>query len=223
MCPAATIANAWFGDPDDEPGNDWTITRGTNELVFQAPAGDVNNLSWGNLFSFAFDSDAAPATSHVRIDQAFAGPGDAFVDVVANAPLDLRNLPLGLGCGTPSVPALAANGVARLGNAAFGLTARDVAPGAATFFALSARDAAVGLGNGCTLWIDATTVFFSDAAIADANGVATLGVPIPNLLSLDQATFAVQAFEFQVTGAFGWLDVSNGVKVKLGSGNAGCN
>lgn len=224
VCSGASVSNLWFGDPDDAAGNDWTATRTPTEIVFTAPAGNTNNLVWGNLFNFAFDSDAAPATANVNVDEALAGAGLASVAVASSCPMDLRNVYLGAGCGTPSAPTLGANGPALLGNAAFALSSANVGAGSSNFFIVSLLDTVLPVGGGCTIYVDPAAVFFGDGATANGSGVATLPMPVPNTPALNSATLTVQAVEFQLpSGSFGNLDLTNGLKIKLGTGNPGCN
>lgn len=221
ICTGTTVSNLWFGDPDEVANNDWTASVLTNEIVFTAQAG--NHLTWGNMFNVAFDSNASPTTANFSIDQALPGAGNASVAVAVPCPLDLRNLYLGAGCGSPTPPELGANGPALLGTANFTLSNAGVANGSTNYFVFSLATTAVPLGGGCTLWADPSAVFFGDDAIGDPSGVASLVVPIPADPALDGAFLAVQAVEFQSPGAFGSLDFSNGLKVKLGTANPSCN
>jgi hypothetical protein len=222
VCAGATISNELFRDVDQTAGNNWTITRTATELVFTSPAGNTNNLTWGNLFNFGFDCDASPLAGNVSIDQAIAGAGNASVTVASTCPLDARNLFLGAGCGTPALPVLSANGQARLGNATFALNVRNVAAASANLMVLSAVPANLNFGA-CTFYIDPNQVLASIALTADGAGVVTLPIAIPNVASLDGSSFAAQNAELQAGGAFsGLLDLSSGLKVKLGILNAGC-
>ncbi len=224
VCAAASVSNLFFRDPDHTPGNDWTMTRNATEIVFTAPSGNSNNITWGNLFNFAFDSDASPAAANVSVDQALAGAGNASVDVGSQAPLDVRNLFLGAGCGTPTAPLLGANGPASLGNAGFALNVSGVANGSSCAFVLSGVPGALNLGGGCNLYFNPSFPFFTVSTTASLLGIATLSLPVPNDPNLTDGILAVQALEIQVGGAFaGVIDLSSGLKVKLGTGNAGCN
>ena len=224
VCDGATVTNLFFRDTDDNAGNQWSMTRTAGEIVFTAPAANANNLTWGNLFNFAFDSDAAPALANVNVDEALAGAGAAAVAVQSSCPMDLRNVYLGVGCGTPSAPTLTANGPASLGNAAFSISANNVAVGSTNYFIVSLASTSIDVGNGCTIYVDPAAVFFGDGATGNASGIATLGLPIPSDPALGSAVLVVQGVEFQLpSGSFGNLDLTNGLKIKLGTGNAGCN
>ena len=224
VCSTASVTNLFFRDPDHTAGNDWSMTRNASEIVFTAPSGHVNDISWGNMYNFAFDSDASPAAANVAVGQANAGPGNPTVDVASQAPLNVRNLHLGVGCGTPTAPVLTANGPASLGNAGFALSMSGVANGSSCWFLLSGVPAAINLGGSCTLYINPAAPYFTAAATGSVLGIATLSLPVPNDPNLTDGILAVQALEIQTGGAYaGLIDLSSGLKVKLGTGNAGCN
>lgn len=218
VCTNATVTNMSFRDPDHTSGNDWTVSRTGHELVFTAPPADANNLTWGNLFNFSFDCDMAPSNGTVSIDQAKPGPGDPAVHVNTQVPLDARNVTLGAGCGTPA-PDLQGVGAAIIGNSSFVLTNSGVAPMSTNLFLLSMGSVNLTVGP-CTVFVDPTSVVFTAAFVAGANGVATMPLPVPNEPALDGASIVVQAAEVQNGGAFqGQLDLSNGLRVKIGSCN----
>ncbi len=67
----ALVRNAWFGDVDSIPGNDWAAVLGVGDITWQAPPG--NELDWGTLFSFSFDTNAVPGTSDLMLGVEEAG------------------------------------------------------------------------------------------------------------------------------------------------------
>ncbi|NBD95701.1 MAG: hypothetical protein GVY11_04400 [Gammaproteobacteria bacterium] len=62
----ATVHDTWFGDIDDDAGNDWNITVNSDHVLFEAPAG--NPLTWFTLFNFEIEVEAEPVDSEVRLD-----------------------------------------------------------------------------------------------------------------------------------------------------------
>jgi hypothetical protein len=223
VCAGAQVGNLLFRDPDHTPGNDWVFSRTATHLVWTAPAGHVNNLTWGNLFNVGFDCDVSPAAGSVLVDQAKAGPGAAAVTVASNCPLDARNLFLGAGCGAPTAPVLTANGPALVGNSSFAVQVSDVAAASTNVFLFSANTANLLLAP-CRVYVVPAAMLLTLSIGANASGVATLPIPVPNNAVLDGAWFALQAAELQSGGAYGGMvDFSCGLKVKIGILTAGCN
>lgn len=220
VCSTATLTNAFFRDTDQTAGNDWTVSRSAYELVFTAPTANANNLTWGNLFNFAFDCDMAPSAGIVSIDEAsLAANAAPSVHVAASCPLNARNISLGAGCGTPTPPVLAGSGIATIGNSSFALTAGSVAANSANVFLLSASATNLPIGA-CTVYVDPSQLLLVAGIAANSSGVATLPLPVPNDGALNGAAIAVQSAEVQLGGAFqGQADFSNGLSVKLGSCN----
>jgi hypothetical protein len=87
--PTATISNLYFGDIDQNAGNDWSISVSSNEIAFLAGGG--NALEWNTMYNFAFDSTEAPTPTTVSIDQARPGPGLNTLQVVVDAPVTPPN------------------------------------------------------------------------------------------------------------------------------------
>src|SRR5262249_46242410 len=128
LCPSARILDAGFGDIDDDAGNDWTIDVQASQIVF---ANAANPLAWNTLFNFWFDSDAAPGSATLAIDQATAGPGLATVSIAGSAPTQSFNVYLGPGCSNGTPPHLYVTGApprATLGNTTFALVSAGNAP-----------------------------------------------------------------------------------------------
>ena len=64
--PGAEIYDAYFGDIDQNPANDWVTTIGNGFVAFEAR--DGNRLGWFTLFNFEIETDAAPVDSLIRLD-----------------------------------------------------------------------------------------------------------------------------------------------------------
>lgn len=62
----ATVHDTWFGDIDDDAGNDWTITVNNDHVLFEAPPD--NPLTWFTLFNFEVEVEAEPETGQVVLD-----------------------------------------------------------------------------------------------------------------------------------------------------------
>jgi hypothetical protein len=219
VCSTATVSNIAFRDVDKVGATDWTITRNGYEIVFTAPAGHVNNLTWGNMYNFSFDCDMAPSNGTVSVVQAKAGPGHDSVNVGTQVPLNARNVTLGVGCGIVTPPVLAGTGAAIIGNSSFAVTASNVAAASSNMFILSGGSVSLPIGP-CTVFVDPARILTVLNINATALGVATLPLGVPNNGALDGATVTVQSVEVQTGGAFsGVADFSNGLQVKLGSCN----
>jgi hypothetical protein len=87
--PTATISNLYFGDIDQNAGNDWSISVSSSEIAFLAGGG--NAIEWNTMYNFAFDSTEAPTPTTVSIDQARPGPGLNTLQVVVDAPVTPPN------------------------------------------------------------------------------------------------------------------------------------
>lgn len=84
--PGATVWNAWFGDGDSGAGADWIATVNPDDITWIAPAG--NDLDWGTMFNFAFDTNAQFAGLPVNLGILEAGsPSSLSPAVVAPATL----------------------------------------------------------------------------------------------------------------------------------------
>jgi hypothetical protein len=81
---SAVASNFSFGDIDTDGGNNWSMARVGNEIVFTAPAG--NALEWNTFYNFGFDANFAPGQSQCEIDEARPGAGAAFVQVQTEVP-----------------------------------------------------------------------------------------------------------------------------------------
>jgi hypothetical protein len=221
-CPQARTLNLGFRDIDDDPSNDWTAAVTPDEIVFSTPA---HPLEWNSIFNFWFDSDAAPELEEVVFDAFAPGPGDPDFDFDALTPTGLWNVWLGPGCGTPQPPTLYAAGSparALLGNPTFQLRSSGNAPGALCLLAASAITGSQAVPVGCTLFVLGTPyldIQFFPILVADASGVATFALPVPNdPLGYEGIDIQFQMGEIQLgTGAFiAGLDLSDGILVRVG-------
>lgn len=215
VCATARVENVGFRDIDQDPLNQWTVSRSGGELAFLAAAG--NALDWNTFYNFYFDSDAAPVAGTVTIDEARVGPGALTVGVATTVPGLLGTEYLGDGCGAPA-PQLWANGVPSSPNPAYGLGVQ-ASPSAWFVLAVASQAANGPLGGGCDLLIDDAQLLAALLLQGDAGGAASYGIPIP--AGLAPTDLAVQAFEFAAGGPlFGFLAASNGLLIRAAA--TGC-
>jgi hypothetical protein len=66
LAEGATVHDTFFGDVDDEAGNDWSISVDDDRVRFDAPPG--NPLTWFTLFNFEIETDAQPVSTRVSLD-----------------------------------------------------------------------------------------------------------------------------------------------------------
>jgi hypothetical protein len=81
---SAVATNMSFGDIDSDAGNDWSMARVGNEIVFTATA--TNPIEWDTIYNFGFDANFAPGTSMCEIDEARPGAGAPFVSIETEVP-----------------------------------------------------------------------------------------------------------------------------------------
>ena len=70
--PARSADGLAFTDVDDEGANDWTASRDSEWLRWDAVAG--NGLDWAMTFSFSFESDEPNLPARVNLEP--VEPGD---------------------------------------------------------------------------------------------------------------------------------------------------
>lgn len=213
VCPTTSVTNVTFRDTNDNPLDEWTMSRSGAEMMFAAPAG--NPLDWNNIYNFGFDCDVAPDSGSVEIDQARLGPGALSVTVATQVPGGLAAVSnLGPGCGAPP-PALGANGLPTLPNAAFALTVAT-APSAPVlmFVALVPDNAQVA--PGCFQYLDNSAILTHGFFVADGAGQVVAPFPLPAALGLEGLELHWQAARI-VTGGplFGSFALSNGLATLL--------
>lgn len=212
LCPTTPVTNLTFRDPNGNALDDWTTSRAGAELVFTAPA--TNPLDWNSIYNFGFDCDVAPVAGDVVVDQARVGAGALSVAIATQVPGGLaRVTDLGPGCGNPA-PALATSGLPTIPSPGFVLTTTGAANAPVVVFAATSA-ALVQVAPGCFQYIDAGFVTHG-SYVADASGLATAPLPIPNSVGLEGAVLDWQAVEV-VTGGplLGFLALSNGLEILI--------
>lgn len=228
VCGSARVLNAGFHDTDVpvNASNDWTFAVQSGEITWTAPTG--NSLRWNGLYNFWFDSDAGPAAANIALHQdlLLRGAAASFA-VPSQAPIGLYNMYLGAGCGTPTAPTLMATGSparATIGNATFGLESFGNAVGAGCMLYASAVDGTMSVPP-CSIYLGPNL----NAAIplmitaANASGRAAYALPIPNDSALEGMSVNFQHIEAQVGGSLlGVVDLSNGLRVRMGNLLNGC-
>lgn len=69
-----TAQNVFFHDGDNNPGNNWTLVNNGGTVRFDGVAG--NELNWGSMYTFAFETRGAPrAAANAQLSLAIAEPG----------------------------------------------------------------------------------------------------------------------------------------------------
>jgi len=225
VCPQARVRNIGFGDIDQDLNNQWTAAQAGSEIVYTSAS---NPLKWNSFFNFWFDSDAAPLTGALNLDQDAPGPGLASVSVTSSAPLGLFNIYLGPGCSFGTPPTLHAIGTppqATLGNSTFGLRSTGNAgmQPSYLFYSVVAGSRPVGL---CTTYLGPTAndTKFRGTAFSDASGMAIHPISIPNRISVEGLDVHFQAVAYNPGNGrlFRDFDLSDGLVVRIGSALAGC-
>ncbi len=100
----ATASNYSFGDIDTNGGNDWSVVRIGNEVVFTATAN--NPLEWNTIYNFGFDANFAPGSTSCTVGEHRPGAGTSFVVVPTKAPSGAtyaNYASVGVGCGGTAV------------------------------------------------------------------------------------------------------------------------
>ncbi|MDO8348712.1 MAG: hypothetical protein Q7T30_00630 [Planctomycetota bacterium] len=225
VCQAARVQNLGFRDLDQDPLNDWLGSKVGGEIVWST---NGNPLHWNSIFNFWFDSDAAPAPgATLSLDQYSIGPGALTVAVLGTAPVGLYDQDLGPGCGSPSTPILFADGTpqrATIGNSSFALRSAGNPAGVACGFVLTTTPGTTALGGGCTLYSATWSGLLGPfMVVSDAGGVGTMPLAIPNDPAFEGLDLDVQAANILGGGAYlGSFNLSNGLRIRIGSLIAGC-
>jgi hypothetical protein len=222
VCPGARVRNIGFGDIDDDAGNDWSGSVVGNEVVWST--GD-NPVDWNTIYNFWFESDAAPLTETINLDQFDPGPGAATVAISNHAPTGLFNVYLGAGCALDTPPTLTANSQATLGNAGFGLQSSGNAPMQPSILRFSVTPGSFLFG-GCTFHTGPSPASSSNVVtvLSDASGDIAINAPVPNNLALEGVTLNLQTLGRDPGNGtlFGSYELSDGLQVRLGNSVAGC-
>jgi len=227
ICDGARVLNPGFHDIDSDAANEWSVNVGTTDVTFSTPD---NPLRWNTIYNFWFDSDAGPVSSMVVLDAFDAGPGAASFGISATTPGGLYNVYLGDGCSFSTAPVLGAFGdPARptLGNATYGYTNAGVNPGSLSALFGGFEAGSVPVGGGCSIYMalpGVPPIVTLHGALADAMGVATHTLPIPNNLALEGMNANVQAISVRPSGGpfQGMFEFSNGWGVRIGSNVTAC-
>ena len=223
LCDSSSVSGFGFKDVDLDPSNGWTFNHTGGELVIST--GD-NPLQWNSIYNFWFDSSAAPESGQASLGQFLTGIGADSFTVNTQVPTGQYDVVLGPGCGSTSLPTLAANSQATLGNAGFALEMTDNAPGATSVLYASPLGTSLPVGGGCTLYLGG--VFGAQisqvaATINDGAGDGAFALPVPADVALEGVDLNFQAFTLTGAGpAFGLGDLTNGLLVRLGDNTAGC-
>lgn len=221
-CTSARVFNAAAHDIDADPSNDWGDVFGGGELTFVAGAN--NPLEWNTIYNFSFDSDAAPVAGQVFLDQARPGAGAASVAVNTQVPGTVFNRYAGDGCGPPaqSMHPAGSPPIARIPNPTFALRMEDLQPGSPAAVFLAPTPGMFDLGNGCNLLVGAQIQVLGPVT-ADAGGVATVLLPIPNEVMFEGASVWLQGIEASAGGQLlGLGHLTNALQVRIGNNISGC-
>ncbi|MCI0587249.1 MAG: hypothetical protein L0323_10455 [Planctomycetes bacterium] len=228
FCPESQVLNVGFHDTD-VPGNavnDWTFDKVNGQLTWTAPVG--NSLRWNAIYNIWFDSDAAPISGNVTLDQAtIVGGVSPNFTVASTLPLGLYNVNLGPGCGNPSTPSLYAGGTparAEIGNASFTLNTAGNVASAPALLVLVTAPGTTDLGGGCNLYAaNLGSVFPLMSGVCGPTGAFTWPAPVPADPSLEGLDMDFQVASFAAGGAYlGSFNLTNGLEVRIGSATTNC-
>ncbi|HEU4420114.1 MAG TPA: hypothetical protein VFT55_14360 [Planctomycetota bacterium] len=227
VCPEAQVLNFGFHDVDRNALTDWTASKVGGEIVFQTQAVSPNPLRWNSIYNFWFDSDAAPLTGTLLLDQYDVGAGALTVNVSSTTPSGVFNQNLGAGCGSPNAPTLFATGTpdrATLGNATYALRSTGNPASAPCAFLLSTVPGASLLGPGCTAYTgDPLSMLGPVVTVADSAGLTILGLGIPSTPALEGQNFDFQMLNLAPGGALlASFNLSNGLRIRVGNLINGC-
>ena len=227
VCPEAQVLNLGFHDVDRNALTDWTASKVGGEIVFQTQAVSPNPLRWNSIYNFWFDSDAAPLSGTLLLDQYDVGPGALTVNVTSTTPSGVFNQNLGVGCGNPSAPTLFATGTpdrATLGNGTFALRSTANPAFAPCAFLLSTVPGASLIAPSCTVYTgDPLSMIGPVIAVADGSGLTILPLGIPPTPALEGQNFDFQMLNLAPGGAlFSSYNLSNGLRVRVGNLINGC-
>ena len=227
ICSGATVANDFFKDVDADPGTDWSFDGSGAELHW---SNNGEPLRWNSIYNFAFDSDAAPVAGTIQIDQFAPGAGLSSVAVATTVPGGLFNANTGPGCSNGAPPSLYATGSpaqATLGNQSFGVESGGNDAGALAVLLLGASPGTTPLGGDCNLYMGGnfgSQILLFSSTVADADGDASFGLPVPNNASLQGAELYLQVASQRFAGGpyLSSFDISNGLSVRVGDSLPGC-
>ncbi len=226
VCPSAQVTGLGFHDIDLDPLNQWSATKTGSEIVFTTT---TNPLRWNTMFSFWFDTDAAPVTgSSLSLDQFDLGLGAATVFVTSTAPGGLYNENLGPGCGLPNAPTLFAAGSpdhATLGNTTFELRTTGNPAFTLCAFAFGDTDGTTAVAPGCNIYTgNVSTLQVMAFTASDGTGLAVTQQPVPNIPAFEGLHIDIQAANLVTSGGswLGTINLSNGLRLRIGNLVSGC-
>lgn len=222
LCAGATYSNAGFKDVDLDASNDWSISRIGDELVFSAPVG--NAQPWNTLFNFWFDSDAAPVDGNVTIFEGSLNPGAAgSICIPQDVPALPTNLDIGGACGATT---LTANSKANIPAPAFGLQGSGLGSGAPAALHMNITGNSVTLPVPVISSIPGCELLTPDITFpggANGSGDANFAFSIPNDPSLEGFDLYFQVAAALPGGPiFGFAELSNRLRVRIGNCVSGC-
>ncbi|MEO6597889.1 MAG: hypothetical protein ABIP94_24365, partial [Planctomycetota bacterium] len=169
----------------------------------------------------------APKSGAASLDQYEIGPGALTVSVNTSTPGGLYNQSLGAGCGNPSAPTLYATGTpdrALLGNSTFALRSGSNPAGTLCAFLLSTAPGSVLVAPGCTAYTANPLAMLGPVvALADATGMATISLAVPNNPSLEGNDLDFQMLALVPGGPlFGTFNMSSGLRIRVGNLTTSC-
>lgn len=228
LCPDARVKNFGFHDPDEDSGNDWTLSVAGGAVTVSTTS---NPLSWNTIHNIWFDSDAAPLSRQATLTAFSPGGGAPGFSVTTQTPSSLPNVYLGPGCADDgTISDLFATGnpaQATLGNPSFGLGSSGNAPGQIHLLFASGIDGALALGGGCTQWFGGTLgsgAIQVAATACDSGGLASYPLPVPSVPSFEGLHLNFQAAALNPSGGplAGIFELTDGLRVRLGNSIPAC-
>ena len=206
-----TVTNITFRDTNQDPLDNWTTSRTSTELIFQATA--TNPLTWNNIYNFGFNCNVGPGAGNVTIDQALIGPGALSVAVTTQVPSGVAMVAdLGPGCGSPA-PVLGVTEAPLIPSPNFAFTIEG-APSAAIAMFASFGPISAEIEPGCFIYLASAIPY--GVFIADGTGHAVAPFVISNDPSMNGLLIDWQAAEVVTAGpVFGFLELSNGLEIRL--------
>jgi hypothetical protein len=122
---------------------------------------------------------------------------------------------LGPGCGSPS-PLLATNGLPTIPSPNFAVTITSTPSAGLMLFAALQTDHA-SLGNGCTRYLETSTLATYGFLMTDGSGAASAPLPLPAVLAYDGIQLYWEAAQLVPGGPLlATATLSNGLLVRLG-------
>jgi hypothetical protein len=227
ICPSSNVVNIGFRDIDDNANNDWSVSVVGGEIVF---TGTNNALDWNTIYNVWFDCDAAPETSNVVLVQDQPGVGAGSFTVSTSVPKRRIAYDMGAGCALSGVPPRIYIGgtqpLPSLGNSQFAITGVGVVPSSFCLLYGSATAASVPIPPSCTAYLGGLLgidVLQYGQSVSDVTGRVSFPLAIPASPALEGAIVHLQAAVVVPGGPLGGIaDLSNGLRLRVGSATTGC-